>query len=68
MPWRTVHLESYRTFNKHIKLPRETFPLSLSMGGILCLQAIKALGTETPANSSINSDIFPQVPNLLKTL
>jgi hypothetical protein len=39
-------LAFYRTFNKSIKFPWEMFSLSLSLGGILCLQAIKALGTE----------------------
>ena len=61
-------LAFYPTFNKSIKLPQETFSLSLSLGGILCLQAIEVLATETPSNSSISSDIFPQMANLLNTL
>jgi len=61
-------LAFYHTFNKSLKFPHESFYLFLSLGGIPCLQAIKALGTETPVNSSISSDIFPQVVNLLKTL
>ena len=62
------HLPFHCTFNKFTTFPQEISSLLLSLQGVIYAQATKALGTETPVNSSINSDISPKVANLLDTL